>query len=134
MILTTPIWGLFVILMLTLDMVYLKTKFEDSSFSRSRDMKEDVERKIAEIWGDLGHSRSSAMSPFDRAHTTSYAPFIQTVRLSCTILEIASCRKSQIFPSPRVFGARRGRPRWNINKTFDVRKLESLRSRVVLLA
>jgi len=47
MILTTPIWGLFVILMLTLDMVYQKTKFEDSSFSCSRDMKEDVERKIA---------------------------------------------------------------------------------------
>ena len=29
-----------------------------------------------------GHSRSSAMSPFDRAHTTSYSTLIETMRLS----------------------------------------------------
>jgi len=35
-----------------------------------------------------GHSRSSAMSPFDRAHTTSYSTLIETMRLSCTVFEI----------------------------------------------
>ena len=32
-----------------------------------------------------GHSRSTAMSPFDRAHTTSYSTLIETMRLSCTV-------------------------------------------------
>jgi len=32
-----------------------------------------------------GHSRSMAMSPFDRAHTTSYSTLIETMRLSCTV-------------------------------------------------
>ena len=35
-----------------------------------------------------GHSRSTAMSPFDRAHTTSYSTLIETMRLSCTVFEI----------------------------------------------
>jgi len=30
----------------------------------------------------MGHSRSSTMSPFDRAHTTSYSTLIETMRLS----------------------------------------------------
>jgi len=29
----------------------------------------------------MGHSRSSAMSPFDKAHTTSYSTLIETMRL-----------------------------------------------------
>jgi len=29
-----------------------------------------------------GHSRSTAMSPFDRAHTTSYSTLIETMCLS----------------------------------------------------
>ena len=33
----------------------------------------------------MGHSRSSATSPFDRAHTTSYSTLIETMRLSCTV-------------------------------------------------
>ena len=40
------------------------------------------------VWSGLGHSSLSAMSPFDRAHTTSYSSSIETVRLSCTIYEI----------------------------------------------
>jgi len=36
------------------------------------------------------YSRSLAMSPFYRAHTTSYSSLIETIHLSCTILEIAS--------------------------------------------
>ena len=35
-----------------------------------------------------GHSRSTAMSPFDRAHTTSYSTLIETMRLSCTVFKI----------------------------------------------
>ena len=30
------------------------------------------------------HSKSTAMSPFDRAHTTSYSTLIETMCLSCT--------------------------------------------------
>jgi len=33
-------------------------------------------------------SGSSAMSPFDRAHTTSYSTLIETMRLSCTVFKI----------------------------------------------
>ena len=38
----------------------------------------------------MGHSRSPAMSPFDRAHMTSYSTLIETMRLSCTVFDIAS--------------------------------------------
>jgi len=43
-------------------------------------------------WGGFGvvrgHSRSWAMPPFDRAHTTYYSTLTETVRLSCTVFEI----------------------------------------------
>jgi len=35
-----------------------------------------------------GHSRSSEMSSFDRAHTTFYSTLIETMRLSSTVFEI----------------------------------------------
>ena len=35
-----------------------------------------------------GHSRSTAMSPFDRAHTTSYSTLIEAMCLSSTVFEI----------------------------------------------
>ena len=35
-----------------------------------------------------GHPKSSAMSPFDKTHTTSYSTLIETMRLSCTVFEI----------------------------------------------
>jgi len=44
--------------------------------------------EIGIVWGLGGHSRSSAMSPFDRAHTTFYLTFIETARLLCTVFEI----------------------------------------------
>ena len=38
-----------------------------------------------------GHSGSAAMTPFDRAHTTSYSTLIETMRLPSTVFrEIAS--------------------------------------------
>ena len=41
--------------------------------------------KLGQLGAVRGHLRSSAMSPFDRAHTTSYSTLIETVRLSCTV-------------------------------------------------
>jgi len=56
-------------------------------------------------WGSLealwGHSRSSAMSPFDGAHTTSYSTLIETERLSRTVLETGAY--SQLFVECRRF-------------------------------
>jgi len=40
--------------------------------------------------GVRGHSMSSAIYPFDRAHITSYSTIIQTMRLSCTVFELLS--------------------------------------------
>jgi len=55
-----------------------------------------------------GHSRSSAMSPFDRAHTTSYSTLIETMCLSCTVFEIYSrlfVESRRFLPTPPSFGA-----------------------------
>ena len=38
--------------------------------------------------GGWGHTRSSSMSLFDRAQTTSYVSLVETMRLSCNVLEI----------------------------------------------
>jgi len=92
--------------------------------------------KMSVIWGDLGHHRSSAISAFDRAHTSSYSFFIETMRLSCTVFEIlsASCRKSQIF-LPNVYlpplSPPMGWPQWNFTMIFGVIKLESLSCGVI---
>ena len=50
----------------------------------------------------MGHSRSWAMPPFDRAHTTSYSTLIETVRLTFTVFKIQPviCRKSPGFGAP----------------------------------
>jgi len=39
-------------------MVYLCTKFEDSSFPHFKDKKDEPKHKKAVTWGDWGHSRS----------------------------------------------------------------------------
>ena len=44
-------------------------------------------QKMGQFGAVTGDSRSSAMSPFDRAHTTSYSTLIETMRLSCTVFE-----------------------------------------------
>ena len=56
------------------------------------------------------NSRSSAMSPFDKAHTTSYSTLIENMRLSCTVFEIyrAICRTSLILTDPAAFSAPAG--------------------------
>ena len=98
----------------SLHMANSYTKFEVSSLSRSRDILggvkifngshdstpisriifhrriryEDMKggAKNVKNGAVMGHSRSSAMSPFDKAHTTSYPTLIETIHLSCTIL------------------------------------------------
>ena len=51
-----------------------------------------------------GHLRSSAMSPFDRAHTTSYSTLIETMSLSCTVFEIIAGYLSKVadFDPPHL--------------------------------
>jgi len=70
-------------------MVSQCTKFELSRFTRYEAVNGGAKCRK---WGGLGvfrgHSRSSAMPPFDRAHTTSYSTLIETKCLSFTVFEI----------------------------------------------
>ena len=66
-------------------MVSQCTKYEVSRFTRYKAMNGSAKCRK---WGVLGHSRSSAMSPFDRVHTNSFSTLIETMRLSCTVFEI----------------------------------------------
>ena len=61
-------------------------------------------QKMGVVWG---HSRSTAMSTFDRVHTTSYSTLIETMCLSFTIFEIQPLisQKSPILTTPPAFGA-----------------------------
>ena len=74
-------------------MVSQCTKFEDSRVTR-------YEAMIGGAKGVVrGHSRSWAMPPFDRAHTTSYLTLIETMCLSFIVFETQPviCRKSPIL-------------------------------------
>ena len=70
-------------------MVSQCTKYEVSRFTRYEAVNGGAKCRK---WGSLewlrGHSRSTAMSPFDRAHTTSYSTLIETVCLSFSVFEI----------------------------------------------
>ena len=70
-------------------MVSQCTKYEVSRFAHYEAVNGGAKCRK---WGGLGwlggHSRSTAMSPFDRAHTTSYSTLIETMRLPCTVFEI----------------------------------------------
>ena len=61
-------------------------------------------QKMGQFGAVRGHSRSSAMSPFDRAHTTSYSTLIETMCLSFTVFEIEPviCRKVAGFDPPHL--------------------------------
>ena len=86
------------------------TKFEVSRFTRYETMNDGAKcRKWGGLWLLGGHSRSWAMSSFDRAHTTFYSTLIETVRLSCTVFEIQPviCRKSPILTYPTCICCRR---------------------------
>ena len=60
-----------------------------------------LSRKMKEFgWFGVvrGHSRSSAMSPFDRSHTTPYSTLIET-----TCILVPFTRYSEIFVKSRQF-------------------------------
>ena len=69
-------------------MVNLPTEFEVSSFTCQGNM--NGVAKCRKRWFGVvrGHPRLSAMSPFDRAHTTSCSSLIENIRLSRTVYEI----------------------------------------------
>ena len=69
-------------------MVSQFTKFEVSRFTRYELRSYEWQCKMQKMgWFGVvrGHSSSSAMSPFDRAHTTSYSTLIETMCLSFTV-------------------------------------------------
>ena len=57
-------------------MVNLLTKFEVPSLTRYGDMKDVKNAQNGLVWVVRGHPRSSAMLPFDGAHTISYSSLI----------------------------------------------------------
>jgi len=70
-------------------MVNQCTKFEVSRFTRYEAMNGGAKMQKIEWFGVIrGHSKSWAMPPFDRAHTTSYSTLIENMRLSFTVFEI----------------------------------------------
>jgi len=70
-------------------MINPHTKFEVSFLTHYEDIKGNAKCRN---WGGLearGHPRSSAMSLFDRTHTTSYSTLIiETTCSSCTVFEL----------------------------------------------
>ena len=79
-------------------MVSLCAKFEVSKFTRYEAMNGGAKCRMQKMqkmgWFGVvrGHSRSTAMSPFDRAHTTSYS----TLLSKQVYLYSARHRKSQL--------------------------------------
>jgi len=70
-------------------MVSQCTKYEVSRFTRYEAVNGSAKcRKMGWFGVVRGHSRSTAMSPFDRSHTTSYSTLIETMCLSFTVFEI----------------------------------------------
>jgi len=77
-----PFQGQFVVLRLGLAMINLLNQFEVSMFTYYENMKGSTKCWILGDLGVKGQPRSSAMSPFDKAHTTSYSTLIEILRLS----------------------------------------------------
>ena len=100
-----------------------------STFSHYRDMKCV---KNPQNGGGLGWLGVTEMSPFDRAHTTSYSTLTETMRLSCTVFKI-HCIISLNSPT-LPYSTCIWHPRSNFEKIFGIRKLESLDYRVELFA
>ena len=61
------------------------TKFEVSRFIRYEAVNGGAKCRK---WGGLGALKSTAMSSFDRAHTTSYSTLTETMCLSFAVFEI----------------------------------------------
>jgi len=104
-------------------------KFQTTPIMKIRQVVQNVQIEV--VWG---HSRSSAMSPFDTAHATSYSTLIETVHLSCTVFEIQPviCRKSPILTHPTCMAPLQGFTLGKFSQIFSTIKLESLDYLVVL--
>jgi len=109
-------------------MINLHTKFEVFTFTHYEEIKNNENCRIEVVWRVRGHPRSPAMSPFDRAHTTSYAFILYNFRviasylLKSPILTYLTC----------IWRPRLGWPCSNFAETFGSRKLVSMRYRVAL--
>ena len=57
------------------------TKYEVSRFTRYEAVNGGAKCRKWGVWVVRGRSRSTAMSPFDRAHATSYSTLIETMCL-----------------------------------------------------
>jgi len=78
---TTPLWGTACVSRLGLAMINVHTKCKVSMFTHYADVKGDAKCRD---WGGLGvrdHPRSSAVSLFNTAHTTSHSILIETVSI-----------------------------------------------------
>jgi len=93
-------------------MIKPPTKFEVPNFTRYGNTKGVAKRRKMGWFGVVrGHPSLLAMSPFDRAHTTSYSSLIETIRLSCTVYEIIigfDGSKIAVFAIPLAFNASNG--------------------------
>ena len=76
MTLTTPLSGKIFFGSVGRAMVSQCTEYEVSRFTRYEAVNGGAKCRK---WGGLGWLRSTAMSPFDRAHTTSYSTLIETM-------------------------------------------------------
>ena len=101
-------------------MVIQCTKFEVSRFTRYDAMNSGAKCRK---WGSQGTLKLKVignMSPFDRAHTTSYSTLIETIRLSCTVFEIQPviCGKSTILTHPTCIWCLRGGDLGRISRRY----------------
>ena len=82
------------------------TKFEVSIYIRDEEIKGGARCKMGWFVVVMGHSRSSAMSPFDRAHDSTV---IETMHLSCIVFNCIWRPRMEWHWSnfPEVFGNRK---------------------------
>ena len=100
-------------------------------------MKSGANVEIEVAWAVIGHSRSSAMSQFDRTHTTFYSTLKRNyASILYRFRDIASClSKVADFNLPDLtypFGDPAGGDPVECRKIVGNKKLESLSYRVAL--
>ena len=89
MTLTTPLSGKIFFGTVGRAMVSQCTKFEVSRFTRYEAVNGGAKVQKMEWFGAVrGHSKTWAMPPFDRVHTTSSSTLVETICLSFTLFEI----------------------------------------------
>ena len=86
-------------------MINLHTKFEVSVFTHYEDMKGNAKCRNWIGLGVRGHPRSPAMSPFYRAHTTSYSTLIElcVYRVPFSTYSELCVKSRRLSPTPFAF-------------------------------